>query len=116
MHKSKVEHDLYINQMISNVAHDEAAFNIDTRTSFADNHHAYAILLEELEESIEALEILKGNVAILWKMVKGDFKQEEINKQLERIGLNCKVTTGEVIQVYAVALKALEQLGNKKSQ
>lgn len=114
LYKSKEEQDLHVAQTISNLAHDEKTFNIDNRTTFADNHHAYSILLEELDESTEALEILKGNVDTLWKMVKGDFRQEEINKQLERIGLDCKLAAHEVIQVYAVALKALEQLGGKR--
>ena len=111
IHNSKEEHDLYITQMISNLAHDEAAFNLDTRTPFADNHHAYAILLEELDESIEALEMLKRNVDGLWKLIKRDYNQKEIVKQLERINLDCRFTIQEVIQVYAVALKAIDQLG-----
>lgn len=114
IHNTKEEHDLYVSQMITNLAHDEKSFNIDTRTAFADNHHAYAVLLEELDESIEALEILKSNIEALWKLIKSDFGQEEINKELKRIGFNCKLVAQEVIQVYAVALKALEQLGGKE--
>ena len=111
IHNSKEEHDLYIPQMISNLAHDEAAFNLDTRTPFADNHHAYAILLEELDESVEALEMLKNNIEGLWKLIKRDYDQKEIIKQLQRIETDCKFTIQEVVQVYAVALKAIEQLG-----
>lgn len=111
IHNSKEEHDLYVSQMISNLAHDEAAFNLDARNPFADNHHAYAILLEELDESIEALEMLKGNVEGLWKLVKRDYDQKEIIKQLQRIETDCKFTIQEVVQVYAVAIKAIEQLG-----
>ena len=114
IHESKVEHDLYITQMISNIAHDEASYNIDTRQAFADNHHAYAILLEELDEAVEAMEVLKGNVDTLWRMVKADFKQEEVNKELKHISLICQSTIAEVVQVYAVALKALHQLGGVK--
>lgn len=112
--QTKEEHDLYMDQMISNVANDEKTFNIDNCTAFADDHHAYAILLEELDESIDALEMLKANVETLWKLIKCDFKESEIKKQLERISLDCKLTVGEVIQVYAVALKAIEQLHTKK--
>lgn len=108
---SKEKHDLYIGQMITNLAHDEATFNIDNRIPFADNHHAYAILLEELDESIEALEMLKNNISVLWKLIKSDYDQKEIVKQLERISLDCRFTMQEVVQVYAVALKAIKQLG-----
>ena len=113
LNKSKLKHDLYIAQMISNIAHDEASFNIDTRQAFVDNHHAYATLLEELDETIEAMEILKENVQMLWLKVRKDAEQEEINETLKRITKTSQATIAEVVQVYAVALKALEQLGGR---
>lgn len=113
IHKSKLKHDLYIAQMISNIAHDEASFNTDTRQAFTDNHHAYAILLEELDEAVEAMEILKENVQNLWLKVRKDAEQEKINETLKRIATTSQATIAEVVQVYAVALKALEQLGGR---
>lgn len=114
IHNSKEEHDLYMNQMISNLAYDEAAFNIDTKLSFRAPSDVYGVLLEELDESIEALESVKKNIADLWKMIKADWNGEEIISQFNKIAFESKLTAGEVIQVYAVALKAIEQLGGKK--
>ena len=116
IHNSKEEHDLYMNQMISNLAHDEAAFNIDTELSFRASSDVCGVLLKELDESIEALESVKKNIDDLWKMIKADWNEEEIISQFNKIAFESKLTAGEVIQVYAVALKAIEQLGGKKSE
>lgn len=116
IHNSKEEHDLYTNQMLSNLAHDEKAFAIDNYPSFHSNHEAYAILFEELEESIESLESVKKNIADLWKMIRADWSKEEIISQFNKVAFESKLTAGEVIQVYAVALKAIEQLGGNKSE
>ena len=116
IHNSKEEHDLYTNQMLSNLANDEKAFAIDKYPPFHSNHEAYAILLEELDESIESLESVKKNIADLWKMIRADWSNEEVISQFNKIAFEAKLTAGEVIQVYAVALKAIEQLGGKKNE
>ena len=111
--KSKEEHDLYTAQTISNLANEEKVFAIDKYPQFHSTHEAYAVMLEELEETIEALEIVKNNIEVLWKMTRRNYPNEQVKQQLEKIAFECKQLSSESIQVYAVALKAIEQLGGK---
>lgn len=114
IHGTKEEHDLYTAQTITNLANDEKAFAIDKYPPFHSNHEAYAVMLKELEETAEQLGEVHRQIKALWQMTKGNFPQDLVKQQLEKIAFECKQLTGESIQIYAVALKAIEQLGVRR--
>lgn len=110
---TKEQHDLHIKLMIDNLAHDEAAYNIDNRLSFRDASDAYCPLLEELEEAEDALKSLNREVRKFFEFIKYNESQENILKQLNIISLESANVIHEAVQVKAVSIKAIEQLGKE---
>ena len=110
---TKEQHDLHIKLMIDNLAHDEAAYNIDNRLSFREASDVYCPLLEELEEAEDALKSLNREVRKFFEFIKYNESQETILKQLQIISLEGANAVHEALQVKAVALKAIEQLGKE---
>lgn len=66
----KEEHDAHINMMIKNIAHDEAAYNIDNRLSFREPSDVVGVLWEEVEETEEALKQLNDSVKDFWENIR----------------------------------------------
>ena len=109
---TKKQHDLRIRLMIDNLAHDEAAYNIDNRLSFREPSDVYCPILEELEEVEEALKTLNKEVRKFFEFIRYNESQENILKQLKVISLEGSSAIHEALQVKAVALKAIKQLGD----
>ena len=107
---TKEQHDLHIKLIIDNLAHDEAAYNIDNRLSFREASDVYCPLLEELEEAEEALNSLNKEVRKFFEFIKYNESQEAILRQLQIISIKGDNVIHEALQVKAVALKAIEQL------
>ena len=110
----KEEHDAHINMMIKNIAHDEAAYNIDNRLSFREPSDVVGVLWEELEETEEALKQLNASVKDFWENIRYNSSLDVILSRLSAISLNAEFVIGEAVQVKAVAIKALEQLNKNK--
>lgn len=110
---TKEQHDLHIKLMIDNLAHDEATYNIDNRLSFREASDVYCPLLEELEEVEEVLKCLNKEVRKFFEFIKYNESQENILKQLKIISLEGSSAIHEALQVKAIALKAIEQLGKE---
>lgn len=115
IHGTKEEHDLYVNQMIVNLAHDEAARNIDVREPFHSQHEVNSFMREEMEEIEEAIAQLREDFEVHWHMCKKDshYDKKDFKKQLDKICLDCKQVALEALHTYAVAIKTNEQLGGK---
>lgn len=122
---TKEEKDLYISQMISNIAHDKMCFNIENRKEFTSHHEVSSYLREEIEEAEEEMENLKKEIEeteeemenlkkdfeLYWFYCKHEnrYDKRDFFKQLNLIADTCKNLINEVFDTYAVALKAMEQ-------
>lgn len=74
---------------------------------FADMHHGYAVIKEEIEECEEALDLVKTHTNDLWQCVRNDslevFKIE--SKLIKRYAIELAL---EAIQVAAMAQKFID--------
>lgn len=117
IHGTKEEHDLYMNQRIENLAHNEAGRNIEMREPFHSQHEANNFMKEEMEEIEEAIAQLREDFEVHWHMCKKDsyYDKKDFKKQLDKICLDCKQVALEALHTYAVAIKTNEQLGGTKN-
>ena len=76
-----------------------------THTMFADSHHAYAVIREELEETKEALVTCEGLLNDIWHRIRNDW---EVETDLKLLQTYAGEVAREAIQVGAMAKKALE--------
>lgn len=113
---TKMEYDIYADQKVKNIISDETAYIIDTRDSFKDWAHAYAIIKEEIEETAEEVETLQECLDRYWKLVKVDAQEQALIERLDIIRHIAENTIHEAKQVAAVANKAIAQLKFKTSR
>ena len=114
LYKSKKEHDLYIVQMLKNTTCDEIAFNIDNKPEIPNWETAYTLLLEELTETEEALEITQHHLKEFFILIRMNQTNKEMIKHMDLIAYTALDIMQEAMQVRAVALKAIKQVGEKK--
>lgn len=78
-------------------------------------HEAYAVLLEEVEETEKELAFLKSWQRILWSKIKNEnfnfYKEKEILAELKKATQN---TMQEIAQVGAVLIKTQNTLEGQK--
>lgn len=84
------------------------------QTAFADAHHAYAILLEEVEESEYEFECMKDGLESLWEGIVKHKNTKWQTGSLEFIKIYAQKTVSELIQVIAVCEKAEMQVYGKE--
>lgn len=70
---------------------------------FNSYHEAYAVTLEEIEETLEALESLERKRDLVWACIKGDVDPCRFLEQMEKAAT---MAASEMIQVAAMAKKA----------
>lgn len=70
---------------------------------FNSMHEAYAVILEEIEETREALESLERRREVAWACIKGDIDPCGFLEQMEK---RATVAASEMIQVAAMCRKA----------
>ncbi len=76
---------------------------------FNSMHEGYAVLLEEMDELMEAVETAKGDIQEIWDAVKhDDFKRAY--DILEDLQIDCRLGIDEISQVAAVAQKMIETM------
>ena len=112
VHKSKLEHDAYIKAMLSNAANDEKCYNMENRTRFRVPSDVVGVILEELIETQEALEETKQSILKMFEEVRLNSDKVTTLNAISDIVIKSGNTMHEAMQIKAVALKALEQLGD----
>ena len=83
---------------------------------FADFHHAYAILKEELEEVNSDMKTLNLYFDRFWGLVKGDYDKTRYEYRLESMQYRANEAIKELCQVIAVIKKTQRQLLNEETQ
>lgn len=116
IHKSKMEHDLYVSQTISNLAHDEAAFNIDTRNSFRDNQDIWGVLEEEIIETNQSMLIVNSIFKSFKECVIQNETEEVMAGIREKLRKEAIHLAEEAIQVAGIQIKADKQLKKANKQ
>lgn len=80
---------------------------------FASNHEAYAVILEEFEETVDALEFVRESMTGFWIGVKENDKPENITEYLKRAKNYMLMCACEAIQTTAMFEKALMSMEAK---
>lgn len=106
-------HESYMRQMVSNVTCDEAAFNTTYKAPFHSWAEAYSFLLEEVQETEEALQVVNKELKSLWDSIRENKPSEELAARVEVLRTVALQMVHEAIHVTAVAKKATDQLENK---
>ena len=106
---SKEKQDMYIAQTISNLAADEATFNMSNRNNFRDNQDVWGVQSEEVmgvAESYRTLERLHNE--FLLSVMKNDPERAKLTR--EKIKKEAVHLAHEAIQVAGIQIKAQRQL------
>lgn len=109
----KTKEELYnaTTSMLSNAANDEKCYNMEHRTSFRVPSDVIGVILEELKETQEALEETQQSIWRMFEEVRLNSDKQTTLKSIYEISIKAGNTMYEAMQIRAVALKALEQLG-----
>lgn len=116
IHKSKMEHDLYISQTVTNLAHDEAVFNMDTRNCFRDNQDIWGVLEEEIIEVNQSMLIMNSIFKAFKESVMQNETEEAIAGIREKLKKEAIHLAEEAIQVAGIQIKAEKQLKKADKQ
>ena len=74
---------------------------------FASNHEAYAVILEEFEETVDELEFAKVSMTAFWMSVKEDDNPENLIRYLKSARKDMLLCACEAIQTTAMFEKAI---------
>lgn len=73
---------------------------------YHSNHEAYAVLLEEVEETERELDYIKNHMTMIWDAVKAD-NETEVKSNARIIALDAVELAKEAVQTAAVCRKIL---------
>ena len=93
--------DIY--KKLRDMAKEETSRSIEIHGKFNSPHEAYAVLLEEFEEAMDEIEIIKQEMPLFWDCVK---KNEWLHTELHAIENHALEAAAELIQVAAMAKKS----------
>ena len=93
------------NKIIHKLIEEELAEANKKHPLFADLHHAYADIKEEVEELHEELVGIEGLLGDMWGCVRADCGADWVLRQLQAHAI---YAAQEAIQVAAMAQKALD--------
>ena len=79
---------------------------------YNSNHEAYAVLLEEVEETERNLDYVKNHLAMIWDAVKAD-DDNEVKANARIIALDAVDLAKESCQIAAVCRKILGETENE---
>ncbi len=85
--------------------------------TFASAHEAYAVILEEFEETADELRTLEAELDDFWRMVKKDDAPEKMIAQLDAAFETAGNLIAEAVQVAAMLIKTtttLEEQANDR--
>lgn len=80
---------------------------------YNSDHEAYAVLLEEVEETERNLDYVKNHLAMIWDAVKAD-DDNEVKANARIIALDAVELAKEACQIAAVCRKILGETDNAK--
>ena len=95
------------NKIIHNLIEEELAEANKIHPLFQSPHEAYAVMLEELEETKEELIACESLLADTWDRVRKDFGVADLMRQLKA---HAVFMVQESIQLAAMAQKTLDSL------
>lgn len=75
--------------------------------TLASPHEAFAVILEEFEESIYSIAPAAVNIATFWNGVKADDRKSQLER-LSGIERNALLAACELVQTAAMARKAMQ--------
>ncbi|WP_304508940.1 hypothetical protein [Anaerotignum sp.] len=96
---------------IGDLANEELLFANQKFPLFASPHEGYAVLKEEIEETVDEAESLKENAKSLWYQIKNN---SDVSLRIEMIESHALQCAAEAIQVVAMCRKYRDSLGGAK--
>lgn len=108
--ETKVDQDANTMLMIKNLVQDQLDFNLNKREDFANWRDSYTYLLEEVQESEEALFEVKKELEIIWEAIRSDAPGEELRNRTNLLLYKAYHHIQEGVHIAAVARKILEQI------
>lgn len=97
-------------KIIHNLSEEELAEANKKHPLFADSHHAYGVIKEEVEELHEEGVTIEGLLSEMWYRIREDMETEDILRQIKAHAVDA---AREAIQVAAMAQKALDSLNKE---
>ncbi len=97
-------------KIMYNLIEEELAEANKKNPLFADSHHAYGVLKEEVEELHEETVACEGLLSEMWCRIREDMDVEDILRQIKMHAVDA---AREAIQVAAMAQKALDSLNKE---
>lgn len=79
----------------------------ETHKPIASLHEGYAVLLEEVEETREAISRVEHHIAIMWKHLRENSEESSV-RRVDYIKAQAIETACEAIQVAAVCRRILD--------
>lgn len=95
------------NRIIHNLIKEELAEANQKHPLFADSHHAYGVIKEEVEELHEELVACEGLLGDMWHRIREDMETEDVLRLLQAHAI---YAVQEGIQVAAMTQKALDSM------
>ena len=81
---------------------------------YNSNHEAYAVLLEEVEETEKNLDYIKNRLSMFWDEVKQN-NDNEVKSNARIIALDAVELAKEACQIAAVCRKILGETDNERA-
>lgn len=103
-------------QMVKNLIHDKAAFNIDTKNEFHSWHEVFGFMHEEVLELLEEINELKNEYAEYESLMMVDAHKSLMSYSLERMIKVVENIINESTDIASVCVKAIEQLGGQNAK
>jgi hypothetical protein len=110
MTQKKEDHDGFIDELLKTASSHEVLHNLTEKPSIESYEAAFTLLLEELEETEEALAMTKQYVWNFFQLIRMNADAVEMNKHMELIAFSALETMHEALQIRAVALKTISQI------
>lgn len=84
-----------------------------THPLFVDNHQAYAVILEELQETVDEVKNVERVLAAIWLAVKNDLPIRKVAEDGKDYAIRA---IQEMIQVAAMCQKAIDSEVKRKEE
>lgn len=111
MHKDFTE----LTKKIEQLANDEFERANEEYPLFHSLHEGYAVLMEEIDETIERNKEAMANKEVMWAAIKNDLKDEAVQwaQKTQKYFIEA---TAEMIQCIAMCMKIIESVKQDEQQ